>query len=84
MKKIVFTIALLVLTIVSSYAQKRTVVLDISHEIDTAYTYVNPNMFEQYKELVGNKIGAELIINKDKEVDNAMLANADVLLFYHR
>lgn len=80
MKKIVFTIALLVLTIVSSYAQKRTVVLDISHEIDTAYTYVNPNMFEQYKELVGNKIGAELIINKDKEVDNAMLANADVLI----
>lgn len=80
MKKIVFTIALLVLTIVSSYAQKRTVILDISHEIDTAYTYVNPNMFEQYKELVGNKIGAELIINKDKEVDNAMLANADVLI----
>ncbi|MDD4406021.1 MAG: hypothetical protein PHO36_14805 [Parabacteroides sp.] len=80
MKKIVFTIALLVLTIVSSYAQKRTVVLDISHEIDTAYTYVNPNMFGQYKELVGNKIGAELIINKDKEVDNAMLANADVLI----
>ena len=80
MKKIVFTIALLALTIVSSYAQKRTVVLDISHEIDTAYTYVNPNMFEQYNELVGNKIGADLIINKDKEVDKAMLVNADVLI----
>jgi hypothetical protein len=80
MKKLVFTIALLALTIVSVYAQKRTVVLDVSHEIDTAYTYVNPNMFEQYKELVGNKIGAELIINKNKEVDNAMLANADVLI----
>jgi len=80
MKKLVFTIALLALTIVSSYAQKRTVVLDISHEIDTAYTYVNPNMFEQYNELVGNKIGADLIINKDKEVDKAMLANADVLI----
>lgn len=79
MKKILITVALLVLAI-NAYSQNRTVVLDVSHEVDTAYTYVNPNMFEQYKELIEKKIGANLIINKDKELDRTMLAETDVLI----
>lgn len=62
------------------YAQKKTVLLDVSHEIDTAYTHVNLNMFEQYKDLVCNKIGANLIINKDKELSDATLTNVDAVI----
>lgn len=79
MKKVLFTIVLAILTI-SLYAQKKTVLLDVSHEMDTAYTKVNPNMFEQYKDIVGNKIGADLIINKDKELNQAILTETDVLI----
>lgn len=79
MKKILFILTLAVFTL-GGYAQQKTVLLDVSHEIDTAYTRVNPNMFEQYKDLVGNKIGANLIINKDKELSTANLTGADVVI----
>lgn len=79
MKKILFILTLVVFTL-SGYAQQKTILLDVSHEVDTAYTRVNPNMFEQYKDLVGNKIGANLIINKDQELSTATLAGADIVI----
>lgn len=62
------------------YAQKKTVVLDISHESPTVYTNANPNIFELYKEIVTKKIGANLIINEDKDLDASFLAKADLLI----
>lgn len=79
MKKLLLIVLLVVATI-GVHGQKKTILLDVSHEIDTAYTYVNPDIFEQYKDLVENKIGANLIINKDKEINDAMLCKTDVLI----
>ncbi|MEN9919012.1 MAG: hypothetical protein RL662_1448 [Bacteroidota bacterium] len=79
MKKILI-IAIFALLSVSVNAQKKTVLVDMSHDVDTAYTRVNANVFEQYEDLVGTKIGANLIINQNKEIDAAILANVDVLI----
>lgn len=79
MKKILFILTLAMYTL-GGYSQQKTVLLDVSHEIDTAYTRVNPNMFEQYKDLVGNKIAANLIINKDKELSQETINKADVII----
>lgn len=79
MKEILFSFILIMLAI-SVNAQKKTILLDVSHEIDTVYTKVNPNMFVEYEEMVGKKINASLIINKDKELDDVILAKTDVLI----
>lgn len=79
MKNIVLIIALTTLS-ASLYSQRKTVILDVSHEVDTAYTKVNPQIFEQYKELVGQKIDANLIINKKKELDDEVLTKTDLLI----
>lgn len=79
MKKILITILVSMLTI-GMYAQNKTILLDISHEIDTAYTHVNPNMFEEYNDVVSNKVGANLIINKDRLLDEEVLSKVDLLI----
>lgn len=79
MKKIISIIFLFVL-ITNGYAQSKTVVLDISHDTDSAYTRVNPYIFEQYKNIVEDEIGVTLIINKNKELTDEMLDRADVLI----
>ncbi|MDR1644507.1 MAG: GldG family protein [Tannerellaceae bacterium] len=79
MRKIL-SITLLALLTHTIYAQKKTILLDVSHEIDTAYTYVNPKMFEQYEDMVENKIGANIIVNKDNVLDESLLAEIDVLI----
>lgn len=79
MKKITYLLLLAAFTLTVS-AQNKTVLLDVSHERSEEYTRVNPNMFEQYKDIVGNQIGANLIINEDKEVDETLLGTADVLI----
>lgn len=79
MKKILFTF-IFALVAIHSNAQKKTVMVDISHEADTAYTKVNPYLFDEYKILVEGNIGADLIINKDRELNNESLSNVDVLI----
>ena len=44
MKKILFVILMATCTIGIS-AQKKNVIIDVSHDVDTIYTYVNPNIF---------------------------------------
>ena len=44
MKKILFIILMATCTI-SISAQKKNVIIDVSHDVDTIYTYVNPNIF---------------------------------------
>lgn len=79
MKRILI-IALLTILAISLQAQRKTILLDVSHDVDTAYTNVNPNMFDEYKEIVNNKMGANLCINKDKEVNSKTLSDADLLI----
>jgi hypothetical protein len=78
MTKIRFIFVLAVLAI-GVYAQK-TVVLDISHEQKQQYLNVNPQMFEQYSEVVEKILGARLVINEDRELDDPFLAQVDVLI----
>lgn len=79
MKKIIFSFLITILAI-GLHAQKRNIVLDISHDVDTIYTHVNPAIFDLYKNIVGNKIEANLIINKDRELNEALLRQADLLI----
>lgn len=78
-KKIILAAFLSVL-IINGYAQSKTVVLDVSHETDSTYKRSNPEIFEQYADIVENKIGARLVINKDKEVNSEMFADTDLLI----
>ena len=79
MKKILFIILMATCTI-SISAQKKNVIIDVSHGVDTIYTYVNPNIFNLYKDIVEKQMGANLIINKDKELNEALLSEADLLV----
>ena len=79
MKKILFIILMATCTI-SISAQKKNVIIDVSHDVDTIYTYVNPNIFNLYKDIVEKQMGANLIINKDKELNEALLSEADLLV----
>lgn len=79
MKRVLFFTILTVLAI-SVNAQKKTVLLDVSHDEKTQYTNVNPQMFEQYLEIVEGKLGATLVINEDKELNASELAKADVVI----
>src|SRR5574344_960454 len=72
MKKILFIILMATCTI-SISAQKKNVIIDVSHDVDTIYTYVNPNIFNLYKDIVEKQMGANLIINKDKELNEAFI-----------
>lgn len=73
-------ISILAIANVTAQAQNKVVLLDISHSQKSDYTNVNPQMFEQYHELVENKLGAALEINEDKELAGALLANTEVLI----
>lgn len=73
-------ICLLALLSVSVQAQKKTVLLDISHEEKSQYTAVNPQLFDQYKDLVENKLGATLVVNESNELNAAALGKADVVI----
>ena len=64
MKKILFIILMATCTI-SISAQKKNVIIDVSHDVDTIYAYVNPNIFNLYKDIVEKQMGANLIINKE-------------------
>ena len=79
MKKILFIILMATCTI-SISAQKKNVIIDVSHDVDTIYAYVNPNIFNLYKDIVEKQMGANLIINKDKELNEALLSEADLLV----
>ncbi len=65
---------------ISVSAQGKTVVLDVSHESSAEYLKSNPRMFDLYTDIVNNKIGANLLINEDKEVNSTLLAQADLLI----
>jgi len=79
MKRLLFTLALTVLVNVVK-AQEKIILLDVSHDMESAYTRVNPNMFEEYKKLAGNIIDTKLIINKDKELNENILSKVNVLI----
>lgn len=70
----------LLLPCFTAQAQKKTVLLDISHEDKSQYTAVNSQIFEQYKEIIENKLEATLVINENNELDSTYLANADVVI----
>ena len=83
MKKFVsllVAVFILVTLPITGFAQNKTVLLDVSHDQKSEYTNVNPQIFEQYQEIVENKLGASLIINEDKELNSTLLANADVVI----
>lgn len=79
LSKLVIACALVLLAI-PMQAQKKTVLLDVSHDEKVQYTNVNPQMFDQYYELVEEKLDASLVVNEDKELDAALLAAADVVI----
>ncbi|MDN5308573.1 MAG: hypothetical protein PWP16_1936 [Eubacteriaceae bacterium] len=68
------------LFIIPVQAQNKTVLLDVSHDEKAQYTKVNPQMFDQYYELVEEKLGVSLVVNEDKELDAALLAKSDVVI----
>jgi hypothetical protein len=78
MKKVIF-IAILALTTNNLFAQK-TVLLSISHEQKQQYLNVSPQMFEKYREIVENTLGARLVVNEDRELNGAFLAGVDLLI----
>lgn len=61
-------------------AQDKLVLLDISLEDKSEYVKVSPNIFEHYKDVVENQLGANLIINEGQEVDRKLLEKTDVLV----
>lgn len=80
MTKKIFLALLLSVLMMNGYSQTKTVVLDVSHETDSTYKHSNPNIFKQYKDIVENGIGANLIINHYMELNGDMLRKADVLI----
>lgn len=67
---------ILALTFGTLLAQQ-TVLLNISHDKTNLSM---PHMLEQYREVVEDALGARLVINKDKEIDNTLLEGVDVLI----
>ncbi len=78
-KFVVFTI-LSVLLMLTSQAQKKVVLMDISLEERSAYLGVNPQMFDQYLHLVEERLGATFVLNEDQEITSQKLKEADVLI----
>lgn len=63
-----------------SHAQTKTVMLDISLEDKSAYLNVSPQIFENYREIIEDQLGAKFILNEDQEVDSELLKKTEVLI----
>lgn len=79
-KAIVILIAFAGVIYTESGAQSKVVLLDISLEDKSEYLRVSPEIFDNYKDIVENQLGAKLIINEDQEVDSKILERTDVLI----
>ncbi|TVP97531.1 MAG: hypothetical protein EA359_19520 [Balneolaceae bacterium] len=81
MKKIiVLLISFIGLIFIDASAQDKVVLLDISHEDKSAYLNVSPDIFNDYRDVVENQLGAKLIMNEDQVIDSDMLEKTDVLI----
>lgn len=79
-KDLVLFFMLFVLILSEADAQRKVAVLDISCEKMDEYLKVSPNIFNDYRDIVENQLGATLIINEDKLVESSLLENTDVLI----
>jgi len=75
-----FIIMLFALNITEVNAQKKVVVLDISCEAKEEYLKVSPDIFNNYREIIEDQFGANLIINEETQVDSSLLKNTDLLI----
>lgn len=79
MKKLIIAVLLVVLPHFI-FSQKKSVLLDISHEQKSQYIKVNPQIFDTYNEVIEDLLGATLVINEDKELNSSLLNNHDVVI----
>jgi len=80
MKRIILSVVIAIVTSITMSAQKKVILLDISHEQKAEYLKVSPDIIEGYQEIITRIPNATLKINEEGDLDKSLLKNTDVLI----